>query len=207
MQITKIQRQSKNSKRVSIFIDGEFGCGLYEDTLLKYNLNQGDEISKETLDEIINFDEYLFSKKAAFDLLSYRLRSEKELKDKLRLKKISSKTIEKTIKHLEELALLNDEEFARQLVLENISSKPKGKNLIRQKLFQKGISKQISDRVLDNIYESIDEKQIICDILVKYSKKLKSKDIYDKKRKIFSYLARKGFDFDSINEVINEKLT
>ena len=207
MLISKIKRQSKNSKRVSIFIDDEFKCGLYEDTVVKYNLSTGDEISEETLDAIINFDEYLYAKKASFDLLSYRLRSEKEIKDKLKLKKISLRTIEKTIKHLKELSLLNDEEFAKQLVLENISSKPKGKNLIRQKLFQKGISKRISEQVLEDVFKSIDEKKIISELFEKYSKKVGSADIYEKKRKIFSYLARKGFDFEIINEVIQEKLT
>ena len=108
--------------------------------------------------------------------------AEKEIKDKLKLKKISLRTIEKTIKHLKELSLLNDEEFAKQLVLENISSKPRGKNLIRQKLFQKGISKRISEQVLDDVFKSIDEKKIICELFEKYSKKVKGQLIFTRKK-------------------------
>lgn len=206
MVITKIEKQRKNSKRVSLFIDGEFACGIYEDTLVKYALKAGDEITKKTIDEIINFDEYLYAKKASFDLLSYRLRSTREIKDKLRAKKISVKTINRTIEHLQEMGLMNDEEFARQFIQSYISTKPKGKNFIRQKLFQKGISKQIADKMLDGIYTNVDEKQIALDVLEKYLKRVRAKDISEKKRKIFSYLASKGFNFDIINEIIYEKL-
>jgi regulatory protein len=204
--ITKIEKQRKNSRRISLYIDGEFACGLYEDTLVKYGLRTGDEISKEILNEIINFDEYLYAKKSAFDLLSYRLRSIREIKDKLKAKKISSKTVERTLKHLKDLGLLNDDEFARQLILSNISSRPKGKGVIKQKLYQKGISKQVSEKILNEVFENIDEKKIAIDVFEKYSKKLKTDNNIQKKRKIFSYLARKGFDFDIINEIIHEKI-
>lgn len=207
MVITKIERQRKNSKRVSLFIDGEFKCGLNDDTLVKYELKTGDRITKDTIDEVIKFDEYLFAKKAAYDLLSYRLRSIREIKDRLKQRKISAGTIERTISHLKELGLLNDEEFARQMVLANVRTKPKGRNVIKQKLFQKGISGQVSERILDEVFGNIDEKQIVLEVFEKYSKKLRTADKEGKKRKIFSYLARKGFDFDIINEIIREKLT
>jgi len=205
--ISKIEKQKKNSKRVSLFVDGKFMCGIYEDTLIKYGLNRGDDISKETLNQLQNFDEYLYAKKVSYDLLSYRLRSIREIKDKLKAKKVSSHSIEKTINHLTELGLLNDEEFARQLIQSNISYKPKGKSLIKQKLYQKGISKQVAGKMLNDIFSNINEKNLIIPIFEKYLKKLKTGDINIKKRKIFSYLAGKGFDFDIINEIIREKLS
>ena len=206
MVISKIEKQKKNTKRVSIFIDGEFEYGVTEGTLLKYGLKSGDEINRKMLNEIIEFDEYLYAKKSSFDLLSYRLRSEREIKDKLKTKKVSSKTIDRTIEHLRELGLLNDEEFARQLIQNYISGKPKGKTFIKQKLFSKGISREISEKILNEIFENIDEKQIITGLFKKYCKKLQKSDKIEKKRKIFAYLAGKGFDFDVINQVIHENL-
>lgn len=205
MVITKIEKQKKNSKRWNLYIDGEFACGISEDTLLNFGLRTNDDITQASLDEIMRFDEYQYAKKAALDFLSYRIRSRKEVKDKLKEKKISQGTIDKTLAHLEKLSLLNDEEFARLVVQSKTGKNPAGKSVIRQKLYQKGISKEISEKVLGELYTESNEKKLLLDIFKKNSAKLKGLDENKKRKKMFEYLARKGFDFDLINELLNEK--
>lgn len=206
MIITKIENQKKNKERFNVFIDGQFACGISGDTLVRFSLSTNDEIKEETLDEIKNFDEYLYSKKISYDFLSYRIRSVKEIKDKLKLKEISQGTIEKTIAHLKELKLLDDEEFARQLVKEKLASKPVGKAVLKQKLFQKGISAEISERVLEESFNDSNEKEFVKEIFNKYFGKVKGLDVFKQRKKMFDYLARKGFDFEIIKEVINENI-
>lgn len=205
MVITKIEKQKKNSKRWNLYVDGEFACGISEDTLLNFGLRTNDDITQVSLDELKRFDEYQYAKKAALDFLSYRVRSKKEIRDKLKEKKISKGTIDKTLAHLEKLGLLNDEDFARLLVQSKTGKNPAGKNVIKQKLFQKGITKEISEKVLDELYTEQNEKKLLQDVFKKYSPKLKGPDDRRKRKKIFDYLARKGFDFELINELLNEK--
>ncbi|MGH2576075.1 MAG: RecX family transcriptional regulator [Ignavibacteria bacterium] len=206
MLITKIEQQKKNKKRWSIFADGEFFCGLYEDTILKYGLKVNDETSGKKLNEIKDFDEYIFAKKTAFDYLSYRLRSFSEIKKKLISKKVSESTIEKVIKHLSDLGLLNDEEFARQLIQSKINKKPVGKKVLKQKLFEKGIDKQVSDKVLEKIYSESSEKEFALQNFKKYFPKIKSEDKRTQRKKTYEYLMRRGFDYDVINEIIRENI-
>ncbi len=206
MVITKIEKQKKNSKRWNLYIDGEFACGISEDTFLKFGLRTNDEIADDTINEIKKFDEYQYAKKSALDSLSYRIRSTAEIRDKLKSKKISPGTIEKTVEHLDKMGLINDEEFARQLVLSKMGKKPAGKNVIRQKLFQKGISKNTADKVIEELYTADKEDELIADVYNKYAKKVEGMDKYQKRRKLYEYLVRKGFDNDSINEFLNEKL-
>ncbi len=206
MVITKIERQKKNSKRWNLYVDGEFACGISEDTFLNFGLRTNDEITEETIGEIKKFDEYQYAKKSALDFLSYRIRSVKEITDKLKGKKISAGTIEKTIKHLEKLGLINDEEFAKQLVQSKTGRKPSGKAVIRQKLFQKGISKNVAEKVIDELYSPEKEKELILEVYGKYVKKLKGKDKFSRRKKMFEHLMRKGFDVDLINELLNEKI-
>lgn len=206
MVITKIEKQKKNSKRWNLYIDGEFACGISEDTFLNFGFRTNDEISEDTLNEVKRFDEYQFAKKSALDFLSYRIRSRKEIIDKLKSKKISSATIDKTIAHLEKLGLINDEEFAKLLVQSSTGKNPSGKSVIRQKLHKKGISKEISESVLNNIFTEETEKSFVLDLFNKYKKKLTGLGKRQKRKKMFDYLARKGFDFDIINEILNEKL-
>jgi regulatory protein len=203
--ITTIEKQKKNSKRWNLYIDSEFACGISEDTLVNYGFRTDDEITEETLKEVKKFDEYQFAKKAALDYLSYRIRSVKEIKDKLREKKISAETIGKIILHLEKLGLINDEEFARLLVQSKTGKNPSGKSVIKQKLYQKGIAKETGEKVLGELYTESNEKKLLLGVFNKYQKKMKGLDKNGRRKKMFETLARKGFDFDLINELLNEK--
>jgi regulatory protein len=204
--ITKIEKQKKNSKRWNLYVDGEFACGISEDTFLNFGFRTNDEISENTLDEVKRFDEYQFAKKSALDFLAYRIRSRKEIVDKLKAKKISAETIEKTIAHIEKLGLINDEEFAKLLVQSSTGKNPSGKSVIRQKLYKKGISKDIIEKVITETFNEKKELTLVLDIFSKYKKKLAGLDKIHKRKKMFEHLARKGFDFDIINEVLNQKL-
>lgn len=206
MIITKIERQKKNRKRYNIYLESEFYCGLYDDTILKYQLAAGDEISEEKVTEIREFDEYIYGKKTAFDFLSYRIRSADEIKKKLKAKKITENIIAKVIAHLEELKLIDDEQFAMQLAREKIKNKGVSRKVLQQKFYQKGIPKEIGENVLGKIFGEISEKELALRNLDKYFSKIKDKEKAEQKKKIFDYLARKGFDFDIIGEVIREKL-
>ena len=79
-------------------------------------------------------------------------------------------------------------------------------HLLKQKLFQKGISKDITDKVIEDLYTPAKENELITDTYNKYAKKLVGKDKFQKRRKLFEHLIRKGFDIDAINELLNEKL-
>jgi regulatory protein len=204
--ITKIERQKKNRKRYNIYLEGGFYCGLYDDTILKYQLAAGDEITEDKINEIRDFDEYIFGKKTAFDYLSYRIRSADEIKKKLKAKKITENIISKVISHLEELKLLDDEQFALQLAREKIKNKGVSRKVLQQKFFQKGIPKAVGESVLDRIFKEVNEKELALRNFDKYYPKIKDKEKAEQKKKIFDYLARKGFDFDIIGEVIRENI-
>src|SRR3970040_1170562 len=109
---------------------GEFACGLYEDTLLKYRLVAEEEVTQKLLDEIREFDEFVYAKKTAFDYLSYRIRTVGEVKKKLSSRKISTGTAERVITHLGELGLVDDEQFAKELIESSLRKGTSGRRLI-----------------------------------------------------------------------------
>ena len=206
MIITKIEKQKRNKNRWSIYTNDEFAVGVSQDTLLNFGLRINDEITEDTIKKLVEYDEYVFAKKGILDFLSYRIRSTAEIREKLRSKNISPRTSEKVMENLRELGLINDEEFAVQLIQSYISKNPLGRKVILQKLFQKGVPKQICEKVLENIFSSLNEKELAYSNFKKYFPKLRTKDINQKKKKVFDFLARKGFDFDIINEIIKENI-
>ncbi len=206
MIITKLEKQKKAKNRWNIFVDGAFFCGLYEDTILKYGIHVNEKLTQDSLEEIRDFDEFIYGKHVAYSFLSYRIRTESEIKKKLREKKISGKSIVKVIEVLEEQKLIDDREFAKVLIQDKIKRSPVGRKVLKQKLFEKGVPKNVSEEALEKAFSGEEEKKLAADVFNKFFPKIKDKDFYEQKRKLYEHLARKGFDFDVINEIINENL-
>jgi regulatory protein len=203
MVITKIEKQKKNKERYNISIDGDFAFGLYEDSLVKYGLRSGDELTAEKIKEMQEYDEFGYGKKVAYSFLAYKQRSKKELIKKLKLKKISDASIEKIVELLEKQKYLNDELFAGNFIEDKLNSRPIGKRLAKLKLSEKGIDKEVIEETLNKIYTEDKETEYAGRVLEKYVKKVKYKDAVDKKNKCYRYLISKGFDFDTVKKVLS----
>lgn len=206
MKITEIKKQQKGKDRFNIFIDGNFAFGLYKDTIADFGLRVNDDLSETRISEIKEIDEFNFGKKAAFDFLSYRQRSRKEVYDKLKLKKISEHTISKILLFLENLNYVDDRVFTKSFIASAASGKPSGKKLILQKLLKKGIDKNLAESILNENYNEMTEYENAKILLLKYLPKIRQKENYEIKKKCFAYLASRGFDYETINILLNSEL-
>lgn len=134
--------------------------------------------------------------------LSFRQRSEKEIRDYLKKKDADDLTAKKIIDKLKEHKFLNDEEFAKWWVEQRTRVKPKADRVIKYELKQKGIDLKIIESLFENEDRSDFEKA-----LVLAEKKMKRLDKLEDKRKVYErlgrFLASKGFNYDTIKEVID----
>jgi regulatory protein len=132
-----------------------------------------------------------------YRFLSLRPRSEKEVADYLKKKKISSLEVEKIFKILKEQKLIDDWEFAKWWIDQRETFKPKGKIALRVELKQKGISQEIIEKVL----AQIDEESLAKKALVKRIEiycKLPQKEFL---RRISQFLSSRGFSWQTIEKV------
>ena len=81
--ITKIEQQKKKKNRVNIYIDGKFAAGLYKDTVIKYHLYENKQITPAEISSIKEFEEFIDAKEKVLNYISYRERSQKEIKNYL----------------------------------------------------------------------------------------------------------------------------
>jgi regulatory protein len=150
------------------------------------------------------YQKYLES---AVHFLSYRARSEKEVRDNLTKKKASSEMVERVISWLKEQRFLNDADFARQWVESRARSKPKSMRLIKMELRQKGVSQDIIDTVVSDPETQVgsdrDRARKITQKKYPKYKNLPRQEIY---QKLGGVLARNGFDWDTIKSSIDEVL-
>jgi regulatory protein len=139
--------------------------------------------------------------------LSLRSRSEKEIRDYLTKKQAATEIIEHIISSLKKHKFLDDEVFARSWVLSRARSRPKGKSAVKFELQQKGITKDIIEKVMNEVNEEVpDQVTLAKRLIAKRIDKLKDQPRQVIYNKVGSFLARRGFDWDTIKQSIDEDL-
>ena len=110
--------------------------------------------------------------------------------------KLESEQIKKILKKLKSLKYLNDLEFANWWT-EARAKQSKGPRLIKAELNQKGIDSQIIDKALLSLTNQKELAQKAIEKKIKTWKNLSGDQL---KRKIYTHLASRGFDWDTIKE-------
>jgi len=136
----------------------------------------------------------------SFLLLKYRIRSKKEIYDRLRRKKFSPHIIKKTLDFLKSSGYIDDDLFASVFVKEKLN-KGCGKRRIYFELKRLGINSSLIKKEIESINPDI-YKDIIQKIIDKrYSR---YKDSKNKRGKIIRYLYSRGFTREEIEDALNE---
>ncbi len=174
---------------------------ISEDTLVKRRLLKGEEISDKVLDEVEKEAELDIGYQLALSYLSYQLRSEKEIADKLKTKEITDEGIKYVMEKLRGLNLLDDLIFAESYVRTVIKTQDKGPQTIKQQLFKKGISAENIEKALE-LYSFDDQEEMATKVAEKAFRKYKAKSHKEQINKVRQHLFTKGYSGDLINLVM-----
>jgi regulatory protein len=197
VKITAIKKQVKRADRYSIYLDGKYSFSLGEAELLKLGLHSGQELTEEELASYRDESDYGKWFDKTLNLLSYRLRSEWELRDYLKRKKAPEEFVEKIIHKLQVNGYVDDEQFAKRWVENRRLMKPTNRRRLSQELRQKRIPTDIIDSVLTD--DETDDLQALRELVEKKRAR------YPDKLKFMQYLARQGYNYDDIKTVLNEE--
>lgn len=97
---------------------------------------------------------------------------------------------------------LDDNEYTKLYVREQLQRKPQGLRLIKQKLRQQGIN----ETTLSGFFQEqlIDEDELIRQAVAKKTRTLKAATPYQKKQKLFRFLVSRGFANDAIMKALRD---
>ena len=200
--VTKIESQKRNPKRKSVFIDGKFAFGLDQEIFYKSGWKKGDNLTDQQIKKITKEERKKEAKDMALRFLSFRRRTEKQVKEKLQKKGFDEKTIKATIDKLKEFDLINDLEFATSWVKDRLSFKPRGRKLLKQELYKKGISKETIEQVTEELCQ--DEDKSALELLEKIKKRYKGLEPKVARRRMFGFLLRRGFSYETTKKALNQ---
>lgn len=190
--ITDIQNQKKNKNRVSIFVDGEFFCGLDLLSCQKHRLKIDQEVDTQKLTLAVFDSECNSAFEKSLGLINSRMRSENEIAIYLKDKAYSSDIIDATIEKLKSYNYIDDSEFCR-LYIES-HRKSWGVKKIEYMLKMQKIDLEILAEAMQSLDTQAAEAHRL---LVKF----KGSKPFDK-YKAYAHLAQKGFNSDCIKAAI-----
>lgn len=197
MNITKLEAVTKTRWKVEL--DGEITFVLYKGELKRFGIREGEELADEVYEQICKEVLLKRAKLRAMHLLTDMARTESGLRDKLRRGMYPDDIIDGAIQYVRSFGYLNDYQYAENFIESRRSSKSRKE--IAALLCEKGVSREEIDLAMESCYGEEGDCEAIRRLIEK--KRVDILHASDQElHKLYGYLARKGFRYDDIRQVI-----
>jgi regulatory protein len=208
MKITAISAQVRDKNRVNISVDGKYRFSLDIYQLVDLGIKVGEEFEESKLSAFEQESQFgkLYSRTLEYCLM--RPHSAKEVRDYLYKKTrsikvgsgevkpgVSTYITKRVFDRLVEKGYIDDEKFARFWVENRCVKKGISFKKLKSELVSKGISPSIISKILDETDR--DDKSELQKIIIK------KRSYYNDDKKLLSYLARLGFDYEDIKNAMS----
>jgi regulatory protein len=140
----------------------------------------------------------------ALDLLEARARSVVELRRMLVRKGEPAADVDAAIERLRSAGLLDDANYARQLARSKALNAGQSRRRIGQELAKRGVARAVADVAIADVFEEevVDESANIERAAHKKLKTLSGLDALTRRRRLYAFLARRGYDAESIGKIV-----
>jgi regulatory protein len=197
MRITALEHGPRR-RHVNVHLNNFLAIPVSLEICLRFHLREGDEIGDVRLAEISHAEALRWAMESALRLLTYRPRSEAELRDRLTRKGVAAEVLGQTIDRVRELRLIDDEAFARLVVERRDRTSPRARRLIASELRAKGIERGIAAQSVatlvddDAAYRAATRRAI----------PLAASTYPQFRRRLTDFLLRRGFDHEVTRAVV-----
>ncbi len=193
--ITALRVGRGRGKQVNIFLDGKFAFSLEAEVAAKEGLKVEQVLSAEQIETLAKSDHFHRCFNAAARYLSYRPRSEPELRERLHQRGFDGDSVEAVITRLKEQGLVDDIAFAQFWKDNRESFSPRSQWLTKLELRRKGIA----DTIIAQVVDAIDDEDSAYRAALKKARILSPSDYQSFRRRLGEYLRRRGFSYEVIN--------
>lgn len=205
MIVTQITGITKGRYRIDIEEKPSFM--LYRGELKQLGIREGEPISKESLQEIMEEILPRRAKRRAMNLLQSRDYTEAGLREKLRSGDYPENCIEEALAYVKSYGYVDDRRYAGDFISYNMDRKSRTR--MEQDLMRKGISKDMICSVFEELEKQgsrQDEEAMIRSLLEKkkYDPRTATKQ---EKQRMYAFLYRRGFRSEAISRVLSLDIT
>jgi regulatory protein len=195
--VTAIEKQ-RRGERLNLFLDGVFALAVSADVAARAGLRVGGQIDGDELAALREEASRADAMASALRLLSYRPRSEAELRQRLARRGAPEATVEATLSRLRELGLADDDAFARSWLESRDRAAPRSRRLLQQELRAKGIGAEAAREASS----SIDDEDAAWRAASRRLTALRGLPEDEFRRRLSDFLRRRGFGYETARATV-----
>jgi regulatory protein len=201
--ISGIVPAARPAGRFAVLVDGQERAVLSLEAIDRLGLVVGRTV--DGLEDAIALESArLQSYDRALNMLAFRARSSRELARSLVKKGEERSHVDWAIARLQEQGLLDDAAFARAFTRSKVVGGKQSRRRVEQDLARKGVSRTVAGEAIGDVFEeeAIDQRAIVEEAARKKLRSLSGLDPAVQRRRLYAFLARRGYDLDDIRAAI-----
>ncbi|HEY3268797.1 MAG TPA: RecX family transcriptional regulator [Armatimonadota bacterium] len=199
--ITAIEPQRRKG-RMNIYLDGEFVMGVSEEVVAALYLGVGQRITEDRLALIVHDETLTKARDRAYLLLSYRARSEREIRDRLSRAGYEEGIVQEVVEKLYALGFLDDKVFAESFIRNRAATRPEGRRALTHELRSKGVdARTVAEATAGMDAEA--EREAALAAARSRVERWRGLERLEARRKAVGFLQRRGFTWDTIISVLD----
>jgi regulatory protein len=141
----------------------------------------------------------------SLDMLARAPRSVRDLRRRLLRKGEGEADVDAAIERLTAAGLLDDAAFARAFVRTKVASQGFSRRRLQQELAKRGVARDVADAAIVEVLhdDEVDEVANIERAALKKLRTLRGLDEDTRRRRLYGYLARRGYSVDDVRVVLD----
>ena len=194
--VTGILESSKKDGRFVVQVDGKPFATVSLDLLERLSIAIGAPVDEERARVLGEESAALATYDRALNMLAFQARSSRDLRRRLVQKGELEPHVDAAIARLQANGFLDDAQFARQFSRSRVLGAGASKRRLQQELFKRGVERETADVAIAEVLvdEQVDETELVARAAEKKMRSLGKLDPQTRRRRLYAFLARKGFD-------------
>ena len=197
IKITDIKEGKRNKNRVNLYTEDGFLMAVYLDTAIACHIKVGAELSEGELADLRSEDGDKYAAGIAMEFLSYKMRTEREVRKKLKAKEVDGESIDRVVGQLAGYGYINDEAYAQAYAQELMQKY--GQRVAVSKMMEKGIDRALAEKAAQ---EAGTSESVLDGYIERLRCKYRGEEPNKAKQKIIRALMGKGFEYEDIKSAL-----
>ncbi len=206
--VTGITDAARKDGRFVVLVDGRPFATVSLDIIARLELHVGDELSEAQTAVLEREAGALKTFDRALNMLAFQARSSRDMRRRLVQKGEEPEHVDAAIEKMEASGLIDDAQYARQVARSKLLGAGASKRRLQQELFKRGVARGTADEAIAEVIEEedVDEDAAVREVAEKKLRTLQKEDGPTRRRRLYAFLARRGYDGDVIRRAIADVL-
>jgi regulatory protein len=207
--VTAIVANPRRNGRFSVIVDGSLAATLSLEAIERLQLSVGTVLDERLHAALQREAMIVATYDRALNMIALRARSSSELRRLLIRKGEPAELVDVAIERLVRAGFLDDASFARQFTRSKAVGAGLSRRRVQQELARRGVARAIADVAIAEVFdeERVDESDNLERVARKKMKSLASLDATVQRRRLYSFLARRGYDSDDIARTVRNVMS